>query len=137
VDDTPDIEATDDDAPASHTKALLIGLAGLGVIALVLVAVRATRAPQQPNPVLSDVPLDGDWRTSLQHLADAFQARCDGLEARLDDLVSERVRAAATSTVAEPLVERDEPPTPNGVTAGVSEAEPGTPPGPASVSVQP
>lgn len=101
MDEHPTPAEQDTPAPVSRT-ALLIGLGGLAAIAAILLAVRMAK-PRGTVSDITDVPLDGNWQASVQHLADAVGERMANLEARVDGLATDRVRAAATSEPPAPL----------------------------------
>jgi hypothetical protein len=134
-----DINRDDQDAPGPlSTKALLIGLGGLAVIAAVLIAVRATRA--KPSALLPDG--SDNWQESLNHFAAAVQTRLDGLQSRVDDLAREPQPAPTSVPVGNgatpdpivdgPIIERV-PPDVSSIGADTA----GAPPGPAAVSMPP
>lgn len=102
VDEHTDTDEQETPAPNPRT-ALLIGLGGLAAIAVILLAVRMAK-PRGTVSDITDVPMDGNWQASVQHLADAVGERMGNLETRVDALASDRVRAAATSEPPVPLV---------------------------------
>jgi len=140
TDDNDDLEE-----PAGPNRTVLI-VAGVSVIALTLalVLLRAARA-QKPPAVTAENPgiVDGDWRASLEHLAAAFDMRCQGLDTRLEQLAESIVMMnagnapsvpAAVSLPTPTIVEHDAdlmqpPPQPQ-----VGALEP-PPPSPAAVSM--
>jgi hypothetical protein len=130
-------------APAPvDRKMLLIGLGGLTVIAGILFLVRRS-VERVPVAQIDPGIVDGDWQQSLRHLADAFSDRCNRIDARLDELATEKV-AAAAAAVSEPVapfvvddsevIERPSEMV-SRLGAGVSVDEPTPPPPPAAVSV--
>lgn len=127
--DTPDTVTT----VTVNRKVALIALGGVAALAVILAVMRA-KAAQRPSLAADLTGPDADWRTSLEHLAHAFDMRLSGIDARLDQLAGEHVAAAAAaySTPAVNLngdVPERVPPV---VDVGANEP---APPQPASVSL--
>lgn len=115
-------------------KTLLIGLgvlAGAAVFLAILRSQMVAKAAVVP-PTLGD-PLGDDWKATVQHLVDAFQARTDGLDERLRALEPEQEPTHYAEPVP-PLRSRDVDGPANAVAPTLSEEPP--PPGPAAVSLQ-
>lgn len=91
--------------PAGPNRTVLI-IAGCSVIALTvaLVFLRAARASKQPAPQTNAGIVDGDWKASLEHLAAAFDVRCNGLDTRLEQLAEALVIATAPGPMAAPAM---------------------------------
>lgn len=135
--DENEIEIVEDDAP--DRKTLVIALAAVGLLALTVVIVRATKRQTNALDGSAQEAMDaGDWRATVQHLAAAMEQRFSGIEQRLDELGGQPAptQPPATAAVSDivppggaPIIERV-PPDPSIVGA----VEP-PPPAPAAVSM--
>lgn len=128
-----------DDAPAPVTvdrKVLLLALGGVAALAVILAVMRARTAPRTVPLGVDLTGPDADWRSSLEHLAAAFDVRLSGIDARLDQLAGEHVAAtAAAFSAPAPTLNGDVPErVPPPVNVGANEP---APPAPASVSMPP
>lgn len=127
--------------PQHDRKTLVIALGAVGLLALTIAIVRATRkAANAPIDGTAQAAMDaGDWRATVQHLAAAMEQRFHGVEEQLDEIRAQMGQPApsappapaAVSDVvgAPPIIERV-PPDP----ASVGATEP-PPPAPAAVSL--
>lgn len=137
-DKTPD-EYDDDQPLGVDRRVLLVGLGAFAGLALLLAL--AARATARRPVTLRDNPgiVEGDWQASLEHLAQAFELRLQGIEVRLDDLAGMRV-VGQVATPSMPPPPMSPGSTSNGESSmahpEVGAMEP-PPPGPAAVSVPP
>lgn len=83
--DENEIEVVEDDSTPDR-RTLVIALAAVGLLALTVVIVRATRKAANLPLNAQDAMAAGDWRSSIEHLAAAFNQRCMGIEEQLDDI---------------------------------------------------
>ena len=64
---------------------------------------RAARAGKAPASTASSAGIvEGDWQASLEHLAAAFDLRCQGLDTRLEQLAEALVSANAGNAPSAP-----------------------------------
>ena len=89
---------------ASGPNRTVLIVAGVSVVALsiALVILRAARAAKPTGIAENPGIVEGDWKASLEHLAAAFDVRCQGLDARIEQLVEALVSANAGNAPAVP-----------------------------------
>jgi hypothetical protein len=133
-DDDDIIGTVEEAAPTIDRKVLLLALAGLAGLTLMLAFLRGRIAPA---PVaLTEIPPDADWRSSLEHLASAWDIRFAGIDQRLEDLAADRVqRAAIVSDVPPTLADTNGATVTERVPPVIETGPEMKPPGPATVSL--
>ena len=142
TDETSPVPQDDDETVPllADRKPLLLILGGMSVIALTLMLVlRAQQRKGSVSQTIGQVPMDGDWKVSMEHLAANFDIRLQGIDRRIDELVNDRVaQAAATaaySMPAEPLNGDNGTPTVERIPPVVATGPESAPPPPAAVSM--
>ena len=98
----PEPEEEYEDEPRTlATKSVLFALAGAFILTAVLAVYVRTRKPSQTASSAGIV--EGDWKASLEHLAAAFDTRCQGLDTRFEQL-AEQVLMMGASPMGAPAV---------------------------------
>jgi hypothetical protein len=129
-----------EDAPRSDNRTAVLIAAGATIVLLFAVTVALSRKKRTSVPETAAEAMEqGDWRSTIEHLAEAWEQRFSLLSEQLDRLSGQPVPSAPPTPAAVSDVVNNGAPTVARVPPDMSVvgAEEPPPPGPAAVSMPP